>query len=309
MTTSRMGQWALGGSQDGVKPLNDLLKMLIGCSGGDGNVLLNVGPMPTGEIAPEQAGRLAEVGKWMAQYGESIRGTRGGPFKPGEWGTSTRKGNTVYLHVRDWDAGVLHLPPLPGKLVGTRVLTGGTASVVTSPMGLVVSVPEKNRNELDTIVALDFDLPVLGIPAVDVPMVASLTTGAKATASNVFQNEDQYGADKAVDGKGDTRWATDAGTHQAWLELDLGKPVHFSKAVISQAFPELKRIKAFSIEYWDGGAWKACYQGKNMGAKLAVSFKPVTAQRVRLNITDATDGPTIWEFKLFGSLSPLERSL
>ena len=33
------------------------MDMLIRCAGGDGNMLLNVGPMPTGEIAPEQASR------------------------------------------------------------------------------------------------------------------------------------------------------------------------------------------------------------------------------------------------------------
>lgn len=28
-------------------------------------------------------------------------------------------------------------------------------------------------------------------------------------------------------------------------------------------------------------------------------FAPVTTERVRLNITEATDGPTIWEFQLY----------
>jgi hypothetical protein len=32
---------------------------------------------------------------------------------------------------------------------------------------------------------------------------------------------------------------------------------------------------------------------------LEVSFPPVTARHVRLNITEATDSPTIWEFQLF----------
>jgi alpha-L-fucosidase len=36
--------------------------------------------MPTGEIAPEQVERLKEMGAWLARNGESIYGTRGGPF-------------------------------------------------------------------------------------------------------------------------------------------------------------------------------------------------------------------------------------
>jgi alpha-L-fucosidase len=51
MTTSRRGQRAWGGHQDGVQSLETCLGMLIRCAGGDGNMLLNVGPMPTGEIA------------------------------------------------------------------------------------------------------------------------------------------------------------------------------------------------------------------------------------------------------------------
>ena len=47
------------------------------------------------------------------------------------------------------------------------------------------------------------------------------------------------------------------------------------------------------------GKHEPCYQGEHLGAKLVAKFAPVTAQRVRLNITDATDGPTICEFQLF----------
>ena len=113
MTTSRRGQWAWGGHEDGVKSLEDCLGMLIRCAGGDGNLLLNVGPMPTGEIAPEQANLLKEMGAWLAKYGESIYGTRGGPFKPGDYGVSTRQGNTIYVHICEWTDEVLTLPAIP----------------------------------------------------------------------------------------------------------------------------------------------------------------------------------------------------
>ena len=84
-----------------------------------------------------------------------------------------------------------------------------------------------------------------------------------------------------------------------WLEVDLGKPVAFNRAVIKQAYPELERIRKFAIEYWQAGQWKACFTAVNPGEKVVARFAPVTAQRVRLNIPEATDGPTIWEFQLF----------
>ena len=42
------------------------------------------------------------------------------------------------------------------------------------------------------------------------------------------------------------------------------------------------------------------YVGRaEIGAAWSKSFDPVTAQRVRLNVLESTDGPTIWEFQLF----------
>jgi alpha-L-fucosidase len=299
MTLSSRNQWAWGGTNDGVKTLEDCLNMLISCAGGDGNLLLNVGPRPDGEIAPEQANRLREIGAWLAHYGESIHGTRGGPFKPGDYGASTRRGSTIYLHIRDWEDSSLKLPPLPVKVLRHRVLTGGRAVIRQTADGLEISVSEEGRQPIDTIVALEIDGDATRLSAMDVPGPVSLTTGAKATASNVYQNLAEYGADKAVDGKRDTRWATDSGIKSAWLEVDLGRPSAVSRAVVRQAFPELGRIRKFAIEYLKDGQWLPCCQGGNPGAKLSVTFAPITAQHVRLNITDSTDGPTIWEFQLF----------
>ena len=176
MTTSRRGQWAWGGQEDGVKSLEACLGMLIRCAGGDGNLLLNVGPMPTGEIAPEQANLLKEMGAWLAIFGESIYGTRGGPFKPGDYGVSTRKGNTIYLHVLEWADDTLKLPVIPAKVVRSRVLNGGKAEVRQTTTGLEISVPESDRQPIDTVVALELDRSTLDLAAVDVPGAVSSTT-------------------------------------------------------------------------------------------------------------------------------------
>jgi alpha-L-fucosidase len=299
MTISRSGQWAWGGHKDGVKPFSACLEMLIRCAGGDGNLLLNVGPMPNGQIAPEQADRLKELGGWLANYGQSIYGTRGGPFKPGSYGASTRKGKTIFLHLWGGTRRSLKLPPIPAKVVRSRVLTGGNAEVRQTETGLEILVGQSDQAPLDTIIALELDRPALGLAAVDVPVEASLTMNARATASNVYQNQAEYGPDKAVDGRDDTRWATDADTTSAWLEVDLDKPTTFSRATILQAFPELKRIRKFAIEYFRDRQWETCYRGDDPGEKLTAEFHPVTAQRVRLHLLEANGGPTIWEFQLF----------
>lgn len=297
MTTSRKGQWAWGGHGDGVKTRAQLLEMLIRCAGGDGNVLLNVGPMPNGQIAPEQAERLQEMGTWLGKFGESIYGTRGGPYKPAAYGVCTRKANSIYLHISDWLEDPIRLPAIPAKVLGARVLGAGQPQFHQTERGLEISVPERDRNPLDTIVALQLDRPAGDLPVVEVPGPASLTKKAKASASNVFQKQAQFGADQAVDGNPDTRWATDAGVHQAWLEVDLGQPKTFDSCRIAEAFP--KRVQEFELQRLEGGQWKTLCSGTTIGERWTRHFGPVTAQRVRLNILASTEGPTIKEFQLF----------
>ena len=299
MTVSGSGQWAWGGSQDGVKSFRACLEMLVRCAGGDGNLLFNIGPTPTGEIAPEQAERLRQMGAWLRKNGESIYGTRGGPFKPGRYGVSTRKGRTVYVHILDPLEDPVRLPALPARLVGSRLLSGGQAEARQTAAGLEISLGEKNRQPIDTVVALEFDAKVGGIPAMSVPGAVSLATKAKASASNVYQNQAEYGADKAVDGNQETRWACDAGVRQAWLEVDLGKPVTFNRARISEAFPN--RVQRFELQRFEGGEWKTFHRGTTLGEAWLGQFEPVTAQRVRLNILEAADGPTLWELELFAN--------
>jgi len=297
MTISAHNQWAWGGASDGVKPLSECLEMVIRCASGDGNVLLNVGPRSDGVIDPEQASRLKEVGDWLAQYGESIYGTRGGPFKPGTYGGSTYRGNTVYVHILNCTNDPLILPAIPAKVVGSRLLSGGQVSVTQTEAGIEISVPAAYRQTNDTIVALELDMDASLITPLNVPAPGSLTTGAYATASNVYENQSAYAAGKAVDADDTTRWATDAGTFQAWLDLDLGQPKTFNRAVISEAFSG--RVQSFQLQWGDGAAWHTFWTGTTLGAQWSQSFPPVTAQRVRLNILNATEGPTIWEFLLF----------
>jgi alpha-L-fucosidase len=260
-------------------------------------VLLNVGPMASGEIAPEQAKLIKQVGAWLDKNGESIYGTRGGPFKPGSYGVSTRKGNTVYVHIRKWVEDTLKLPAIPAKVVSSRMVSGGSCKVTQSDAGIEISVPESDRQPVDTIVAIELDVKANEIPAVDVPRPVALSNKAKATASNVYLNDATYGADKAVDGNGETRWATDTGVHQAWLELDLSRPMTFKRASILEAFP--KRVQKFELQWRDGDEWKTFCSGTTIGDAWSKSFDPVTAQHVRLNVLESTEGPTIWEFELF----------
>jgi len=166
MTLGTQWSWK---PDDRIKSVDEVIRILAGCAGGDGNLLLNVGPMPDGRIEPRQVEVLKGVGAWLDRNGESIYGTRGGPFKPGRYGASTRRGNRIYLHVFAWESPLLKLPAIPLKVVGSRILGGSLVAIRQTEAGLDISVPEGDRHPVDTIVVLDLDGPAAGITAVDVP--------------------------------------------------------------------------------------------------------------------------------------------
>ena len=165
MTLGTQWSWK---PDDRIKSADEVIRILAGCAGGDGNLLLNVGPMPDGRIEPRQADVLRDVGVWLGKYGESIYGTRGGPFKPGRYGVSTRRGNLIYLHVLEWPGPSLTLPPITAKVVRGRILAGGKVTVRQTAAGIEVFAPESARPAPDTVIILELDGEASRIAAVDV---------------------------------------------------------------------------------------------------------------------------------------------
>ena len=85
--------------------------------------------MPDGRIEPRQVERLEEMGDWLRSYGQTIYGTRGGPWKPTKTFASTRKGDIIYLHLLGWNGEPVTLPDIPRKILRSSALTGGRARV------------------------------------------------------------------------------------------------------------------------------------------------------------------------------------
>lgn len=111
--TNNRGYWYKG-EHVSAKSNRDLIRMLIDIASKGGNFLMNVGPRPDGEFSQTEYDALSGVGEWMAVNSESIYGTRKGQFLQLDWGRSTTKGHSIYLHVYDWPTdGIL---PVPGLL-------------------------------------------------------------------------------------------------------------------------------------------------------------------------------------------------
>jgi alpha-L-fucosidase len=91
--------WGFKINDHHYKTRNEVIRTLVNAAGRNTNLLLNVGPMPNGEIGKEFTDTLASVGKWVKQFGYTIYGTRGGPMKAEKWGVTTQDAKNVYLHI------------------------------------------------------------------------------------------------------------------------------------------------------------------------------------------------------------------
>jgi alpha-L-fucosidase len=171
-TTLTTGAWGYQPNAK-IKSLNDVLRLLVGAVGRDGNLLLNVGPRPDGQIVPEQAERLREVGNWLSRYGQSIYATRGGPYLPGDFGVSTYHDRTIYLHILHPTGATLSLPALPARILSCSNLTGGRADCKQADNSLEITLNE-NTDAVDTIIAL-----TLASPAAEIKPITTPVTGKK----------------------------------------------------------------------------------------------------------------------------------
>jgi alpha-L-fucosidase len=82
----------------------------VSASGKGANLLLNIGPQPNGELPAASLERLKALGEWTERYGETIYGTTAGDVPVQDWGVTTRKGESLYVHIFDHKDKELLLP-------------------------------------------------------------------------------------------------------------------------------------------------------------------------------------------------------
>jgi len=156
MSDTLNDNWGFNIGDSKYKSAAEVERRLVRAAGHNANLLMNIGPYPNGEIDPQFVTRLQAVGEWLSKYGDSIYGTRGGPIPPGDWGVTTQKENQIYVHVLEWSAPLLALPPVPGKVESARSLVNNAPVTFTQDAdGVVLKVPAASENEPDRVVVLN----------------------------------------------------------------------------------------------------------------------------------------------------------
>lgn len=140
------GMWGYKIKDQNYKDTKQLVQLLVKTAAMGANLLLNVGPQPSGEIPAAALDRFREMGEWMRENGETVYGTTAGVFPAQDWGVTTTKGKRIFLHVLTPTSTDIRLPFANGERIKSAVKFGS---------GEKIRFTQKGRGEavlhLDTI--------------------------------------------------------------------------------------------------------------------------------------------------------------
>ncbi len=293
-------QWAWK-PDDMVKSTEQCLHTLIRTVGGDGNLLFNVGPMPDGQIEPLQIERLKEMGEWLEQFGVSVYGTRGGPYKPTDWGVSTRKGNKIYLHILNLPGNEPKITiPDPGlDILSCKVLEGGTLKFSNSKGEVTIKFGNEPLKPVNTVIEMELNGNAMDIVPMEAkPYSLSYKKSVKASSNLKGHWSHHQLVDLASVNNGDWAgdfWHPEESDTAPWIEIDLGESMKVNSAIL---FERGNNIESYELQYKSGEEWITLHKGSKIGEKNEEVFPETELQHFRLLITEFSDIPGIYEIVL-----------
>ena len=148
--------WGFRITDHHYKTYHEVIKTLVNAAGRNTNLLLNVGPMPNGEIGQEFTDTLALVGKWTKQFGHTIYGTRGGPMQPEKWGVTTQNEKQVFLHLFEKPGNsTVFIPGSYNLSSGIWLNNGQKASIVKVNGGIQIDLSRIEITGLNQILRVE----------------------------------------------------------------------------------------------------------------------------------------------------------
>lgn len=151
---------------------------------------------------------------------------------------------------------------------------------------LLLNVPPNNKGKLDPAIAdrvREFGQNIKDSFKDDLTRANDKgRAAATAEASSTWNDNEDYGASKVLDGKDDTYWCAKSATDQT-LTVKLPKPTTFDIVSIEEAIQNGQRISSFTVSYQSSdGTWTDFGSGGTIGAKRLVRGTAVTATTVKI---------------------------
>jgi len=160
------GSWGYMPSAIDWHSAREVVGMLRTAAGGEGNLLLNIGPAPDGSVPAEAVERLDAVGRWVAVNGDAMYGPTERVQDRMEWmatGQWTIKGNTAYYWCNRWPGGELVIGGLSPQVRSVSYLANGQPiAFEQQPDRLVLrNLPDRNPDAIVgvTVIKIDFAGP------------------------------------------------------------------------------------------------------------------------------------------------------
>ncbi|WP_232539039.1 alpha-L-fucosidase [Chitinophaga tropicalis] len=127
----------------------------------------------------------------------------------------------------------------------------------------------------------------------------NLAPKAKVTATNTRKGNKKVNARYLIDGNSKTYWATGDDQLTGAITLEYASPVSFNRLVLQEYIALGQRVKSFSVDIWEDGAYKEIATGTTIGHKRILLLPDVTTTKVRISIQDALACPVISEVQLY----------
>ena len=282
MTMNR--HWAYCAYDDNWKSAGEIILKLSEIVSKGGNLLLNIGPDKYGTIPQVCRDNLKAIGRWMKVNGEAIYGTEASPFPFLPFGYATRKGNTLYLHIRDWSKE-LSVPAVL-KVRKAYLLADPSVRIRSGRKGghTWFRLPPFAPDAAVSVLAVELaeQVPVQPVPSEGLPMT--------------------------VDGKV-VKELSDADYKSTWTAEGQGR------RTVEIELPEAQYIQCVAtVEPWQvwenphqhyviqalvGGEWKTLAEAEGDGTGLTLPFEPVRAKSFRLLVDNPGKEVSLRQVMLF----------
>ncbi|WP_068546492.1 alpha-L-fucosidase [Thalassotalea crassostreae] len=259
-----------------------------------GNLLLNTGPTALGEITPSHAKRFKQMGDWLAENGESIYGTRGGPFIDGPWGGSTRNADNVYLHLYGSVGNALNLPSPPVKVLSAHLLNGDAVKFEQNKDKLTIQLAKTVGP--GSVVKLTMAEDVMELPVINTTGDA-VTLNAKAQSSS--DRSEKFSAKAMVEGSATSfsegihirsTWSPSTGDANPWIQLDLGEVKDIDYITFdSHNFGKLiPKGQSFTVSLKINDKWQDVYSGSQVMVNNGIALdKTYQASAIKVAFSSA----------------------
>lgn len=147
--------------QEQFKSTAWMLETLVKLRAWGGNLLINVGPRPNGELPDVVYDRLKETQRWMEANRESVIGTEAGcwPERCNVPVTVSEDRRTYYLHLLPGFRETVVLEDVPEPRAAWLVGDAKSAAVSHEGGRLSIDLPMSRRTELVDVIAVQWDQP------------------------------------------------------------------------------------------------------------------------------------------------------